>query len=84
MKLEGFTPYDPGDAERYNRLRWWLGITWGDLFDKATDLYPGKVGLVDDIARYTYAGAQRQGGPAGSRFNWARHREGRSGHDTTA
>ena len=55
MKLEGFTPYDPGDAERYNRLRWWLGITWGDLFDKATDLTPAKVGLVDDVARYTYA-----------------------------
>lgn len=54
MNLDGFTPYDPEDAERYNRLRWWLGVTWGDVFDKATDLYPDKVALVDAKGRYTY------------------------------
>lgn len=52
--LEGFTPYNKEDAEKYERLRWWLGITWGDMFDKATDLYPDKIGLVDDTGRYTY------------------------------
>jgi non-ribosomal peptide synthetase component E (peptide arylation enzyme) len=31
-----------------------LGITWGDLFDKATDLYPDKEGLADDTNRFTY------------------------------
>ena len=30
-------------------------MTWGDMFDKATDLYPGKIGLVDDAGRLTYA-----------------------------
>jgi len=54
MNLDGFTPYDPEDAESYNRLRWWLGMTWGDVFDKATDLYPDKVALVDAEGRYTY------------------------------
>lgn len=54
MPVEGFTPYKPEDAEKYNRLRWWLGITYGDMFDKATDLYPAKEGLVDDTTHLTY------------------------------
>jgi non-ribosomal peptide synthetase component E (peptide arylation enzyme) len=55
MAVEGFEPYKAEDAEKYNRLRWWNGITWGDMFDKATDLYPAKEGLVDDTTRFTYA-----------------------------
>jgi 2,3-dihydroxybenzoate-AMP ligase len=55
MAIEGFTEYTKGDREKYNRMRWWLGITWGDMFDKATDLYPDKVSLVDDAGRWTYA-----------------------------
>jgi 2,3-dihydroxybenzoate-AMP ligase len=54
LPIEGFEPYRPEDAERYNKYRWWLGITWGDMFDKATDLYPDKEGLVDDANRLTY------------------------------
>ncbi len=54
MAIDGFEPYRAEDAERYNKFRWWLGLTWGDLFNKATDLYPGKVGLVDDTTRFTY------------------------------
>jgi 2,3-dihydroxybenzoate-AMP ligase len=54
MPMEGFTPYAKKDAKKYNRLRWWLGLTWGDLFDKATDLYPDKIGLVDGEGRWTY------------------------------
>ncbi len=54
MSLEGFTPYAKVDAEKYDRMRWWLGMTWGDVFDKATDLYPDKIGLVDDVGRWTY------------------------------
>jgi 2,3-dihydroxybenzoate-AMP ligase/mycobactin salicyl-AMP ligase len=53
--LEGFTEYKKKDAEKYDKLRWWLGITWGDLFDKASDLYPEKEALVDDMSRWTYA-----------------------------
>jgi 2,3-dihydroxybenzoate-AMP ligase len=30
-------------------------MTWGDLLDKASDLYPDKIGLVDDQGRWTYA-----------------------------
>ena len=54
MPLEGFQEYNGDDAERYNRKRWWPGLSWGDVFDKATDLYPHKVGLVDDAAGFTY------------------------------
>ena len=49
MAIEGFTDYATADKERYNRRRWWLGMTWGDLFDKATDIYPDKIGLVDGV-----------------------------------
>ena len=55
MAIEGFTEYAKEDRQKYNRMRWWLGMTWGDMFDKATDLYPDKVGLVDDTGRWTYA-----------------------------
>jgi 2,3-dihydroxybenzoate-AMP ligase len=54
MPIEGFQPYRPEDVERYTKNRWWLGLTWGDMFDKATDLYPEKEGLVDDTARFRY------------------------------
>lgn len=54
MPIEGFEPYRPEDVERYVKYRWWLGLTWGDMFDKATDLYPRKEALVDDTARFTY------------------------------
>jgi len=54
MAIEGFEPYRAEDAEKYNKMRWWLGMTWGDVFDKATDVYPNKVGLVDDTTRFTF------------------------------
>jgi 2,3-dihydroxybenzoate-AMP ligase/mycobactin salicyl-AMP ligase len=34
-------------------MRWWLGLTWGDVFDKHTEIYPEKTGLVDDRGRWT-------------------------------
>ena len=54
MPIRGFQPYKPEDVEKYAKYRWWLGLTWGDMFDKATDLYPRKEALVDDTARFTY------------------------------
>jgi 2,3-dihydroxybenzoate-AMP ligase len=54
MGIKGFTEYEGKDAELYNRMRWWLGLTWGDVLDKASDLYPSKVGLVDDDRQLTY------------------------------
>jgi len=55
MAIEGFTEYAKEDREKYNKMRWWLGLTWGDLFDKAADLYPDKIGLVDNTGRWTYS-----------------------------
>ena len=54
MAIEGFTEYAKEDREKYNLRRWWLGMTWGDMFDKATDIYPDKIGLVDDVGHWTY------------------------------
>ncbi|MBW1888798.1 MAG: hypothetical protein JRI52_10700, partial [Deltaproteobacteria bacterium] len=51
MLLEGFTPYKEEDAERYNKLRWWAGLTFGDILDKAADIYPYKEALVDGRSR---------------------------------
>jgi 2,3-dihydroxybenzoate-AMP ligase len=53
MPIEGFTPYDREDMEKYSRMKWWLDMTWGDVFDKHTDVYPHKIGLVDDSGRFT-------------------------------
>ncbi|OPY79605.1 MAG: 2,3-dihydroxybenzoate-AMP ligase [Syntrophorhabdus sp. PtaU1.Bin058] len=55
MPIEGFREYAKEDIEKYNKMRWWPGITWGDMFDKATDLYPNKIGLVDDAGSWTYS-----------------------------
>lgn len=58
--LEGFVPYAEEDAERYNRLRWWPGLTLGDLIDKAADIYPDKEAFVDSTTRLTYAQARKK------------------------
>jgi non-ribosomal peptide synthetase component E (peptide arylation enzyme) len=55
MPLDGFIPYDSKAAERYEKKRWWLGITLGDMLDKAADLYPCKVALIGSGKRYTYS-----------------------------
>ncbi len=54
MNLEGFTPYEADAAELYEQKRWWLGLTMGDMFDKATDLHSEKEALVAGKKRYTY------------------------------
>ena len=54
MAIEGFTEYAKADREKYNRRRWWLGLTWSDLLDKASDIYPDRIGLVDGVGRFTY------------------------------
>jgi len=54
MSLKGFTPYKKEDTDKYNKFRWWAGITFGDMLDKAADLYPNKEALVDDTKRLTY------------------------------
>jgi 2,3-dihydroxybenzoate-AMP ligase len=58
--LEGFTPYREEDAEKYNRLRWWLGLTFGDLLDRAADIHPDKEAFVDGKTRLTYGEAREK------------------------
>jgi 2,3-dihydroxybenzoate-AMP ligase/mycobactin salicyl-AMP ligase len=60
LTLEGFIPYDTEAAARYEKKRWWLGITLGDMLDKASDLYPRKEALIGSGRRYTYSELRRQ------------------------
>ena len=58
--LEGFIPYKEEDAEKYNRMRWWLGLTFGDLLDRAADIHPDKEAFVDGKTRLTYGEAREK------------------------
>jgi 2,3-dihydroxybenzoate-AMP ligase len=56
--LEGFVPYNQKDAQKYNRLRWWPGLTFGDILDRAADMHPDKEAFVDGTTRLTYGVAR--------------------------
>jgi 2,3-dihydroxybenzoate-AMP ligase len=56
--LEGFVPYKKEDVEKYEKFRWWPGLTLGGLLDKAADIYPDKEAFVDEQSRFTYAQAR--------------------------
>ncbi len=58
--LDGFTPYRQEDAEKYNRLRWWSGLTFGDILDRAADIHPDKEAFVDRKTRLTYGEAREK------------------------
>ena len=58
--LNGFTPYKDEDAEKYNRLRWWSGLTLGDILDRAADIHPAKEAFVDRTTRLTYGEAREK------------------------
>ncbi len=60
MPLKVFVPYKKEDAEKYNKFRWWPGITFGDMLDKAADLYPDKEALVDTTSRLTYSQLRKE------------------------
>jgi len=55
MTQKEFPTHRKEDAARYSKFRWWLGMTLGDMFDKATDLYPNKEAIIDDTGRLSYA-----------------------------
>ncbi len=58
--LEGCIPYKKEEAEKYSRLGWWAGLTYGDILDKAANIYPDKEALVDGETRLTYAQVQEK------------------------
>jgi len=58
--LEGFTPYKKKDAEKYNKFRWWPGLTFGDILDRAADIHPEKEAFVDRETRLTYGEAREK------------------------
>lgn len=58
--LDGLIPYKEEDAEKYNRLRWWPGLTFGDILDRAADIHPDKEAFVDGKTRLTYGEAREK------------------------
>ena len=58
--LDGFTPYKKEDAEKYNKFRWWAGLTFGDILDRAADIHPEKEAFVDGKTRLTYGEAREK------------------------
>jgi 2,3-dihydroxybenzoate-AMP ligase len=58
--LEGFIPYKKEDAEKYNKSRWWSGLTFGDILDRAADIHPQKEAFVDQETRLTYGEAREK------------------------
>jgi len=60
MFLEGFTPYKKEDAEKYNKFRWWSGLTFGDILDRAADIHPEKEAFVDRKTSLTYGEAREK------------------------
>jgi non-ribosomal peptide synthetase component E (peptide arylation enzyme) len=58
--LEGFVPYKKKDAEKYNTFRWWSGLTFGDILDRAADIHPEKEAFADGKTRLTYGEAREK------------------------
>jgi 2,3-dihydroxybenzoate-AMP ligase/mycobactin salicyl-AMP ligase len=58
--LEGVNPYKKEDAEKYDKLRWWSGLTFGDILDRAADIHPQKEAFVDQKTRLTYGEAREK------------------------
>lgn len=58
LQLEGFTPYHKEDAEKYNRLGWWRGLTLGELLDRAADVHPDREAFVAQESRLTFGQAR--------------------------
>jgi 2,3-dihydroxybenzoate-AMP ligase/mycobactin salicyl-AMP ligase len=54
MEMEGIPRHTEEESQKYLRKRWWSSITLADLFDKTTDVFWHKEGLVDDRVRLTY------------------------------
>lgn len=58
--LKGFTPYKKSDSDKYNKFRWWSGLTFGDILDRAADIHPDKEAFVDTETRLTFGEAREK------------------------
>ncbi|GAB6194499.1 (2,3-dihydroxybenzoyl)adenylate synthase [Desulfocastanea catecholica] len=58
--LSGCIPYSAEDVKKYNDCRWWAGLTFGDVFDRAADIHPDKEAFVDLETRLTFGEAREK------------------------
>ncbi len=54
MSLE-FPKRSQDQSEKYEKKRWWLGLTLGDMLDRVADVFPAREAVVDDRMRITFA-----------------------------
>ncbi len=52
--LEGAIPYPPEVIREYTARGWWLNLTYGDILDRSTSLYPNKTAVIDAFGSLTY------------------------------
>lgn len=55
MSIVDFPKHREEDAQKYIQNRWWLGMTFGDILDRAADVFSKKEAFVDDRTRLTYS-----------------------------
>ena len=58
--MDSIPVWKADDVAKYEKLRWWMGLTLGDVLDRVADVFPGREGVVDDRSRLTY-GEIREG-----------------------
>jgi 2,3-dihydroxybenzoate-AMP ligase len=55
MTIAGFPRHQEEDIEKYNKCKWWLGMTLEDVLDKTAESFPNKEAVIDDRGRLNYA-----------------------------
>jgi 2,3-dihydroxybenzoate-AMP ligase len=54
MVLEGFTPFPENLVREWTKKGYWLGLTTGDILDRAVRKTPEKEAIVEEKGRITY------------------------------
>ena len=58
--LEGAVPYREEEARDYTERRWWNGLTFGEMLDRAAQIHPNREAFVDRERGLTYAETKEQ------------------------
>lgn len=54
LNLEGAYAWPTEEAEYFRSNKWWLGLTWGDILDRAADWYGTRTAIVDETTTLTW------------------------------
>ncbi len=54
MKREDFPRHRKEDEDHYLKMKWWLGMTLGDVLDRTADVFSNKIAVADDTNQLTW------------------------------